>query len=148
MCEGKDNTCEIPTTNCTLSDHWFCTGCRIEHEAHMATGFLKRADASGDWYLIPDALAALKQIREYADLLEDEIRDVDLESDLWMNAEEHEDDFGLGDKALYRTTPDHTETVEILESNWTPENGMAYLTVSTYGYKRWVRWSKLLPVEA
>jgi hypothetical protein len=148
MCEGKDNTCEIPTTNCTLSDHWFCTGCRIEHEAHMATGFLKRADTAGDWYLIPEALNALEQIRKFADQLEDEIRDVDLESDEWMNAEEHEDDFGPGDKASYRTSPEHTQTVDVLESSYTPENGVAYLTRSPYGLHRWVRWSKLVPVEA
>ena len=148
MCEGKDNTCDLPSTNCTISDHWFCTGCRIEHEAHMATGFLKRADRDGDWYLLPEALTALQQIRKFADLLEDEVRDVDLESDEYMNAGEHEDDVGPGDKASYRTTPDHTETVEVLESSYTPENGVAYLTRSTYGLHRWVRWSKLGPVEA
>lgn len=148
MCEGKNNTCEIPTTNSTLSDHWFCTGCRIEHEAHMATGFAQRADVKGDWYLIPDALSAVEQIRKFADELENEIRDADLESDEWMDPEEHEEDFLAGERATYRKTPKHTETVEVLQRRWTQDVGIEYLTRSPYGLQRWVRWSKLVPVQA
>ena len=65
MCEGRNNTCKSPWTNTTLSDHRFCTGCRIEHDSFMAAGLGKRA-IEGDWYLIPEALGLLDEVRKFA----------------------------------------------------------------------------------
>ena len=149
MCEGKNNTCQVPTTNCTLSEHWFCTGCRIEHEAHMATGFLNRAGTAGDWYLIPEALLALENVRKFADMLEAEVRDIDRDSDEGLDAEDHDEDFFVGRQAHYQNTATSFEVVDVTDRRWTQAHGIEYLTRSAYGLHRWVRWSKLFPlVEA
>lgn len=115
----------------------------------MATGFAQRAGGPGDWYLIPAALDSIDQIRKFADMLEDEVRAIDRESDEGLDAEEHDEDFFVGKQAHYQITRTVFEVVDVIGSRWTQAHGIDYLTVSPYGLRRWVRWSKLFPlVEA
>lgn len=141
MCEGRNNTCKAPWTNTTLSDHRFCTGCRIEHDSLMAAGLGKRAIA-GDWYLIPEALGLLDEVRKFAAMLESEIRQADLESDGHLDPEAHEDDFAIGDEAFYNLSATEHGIVRVIGKRST-DNGVEYNTLSEYGMERWVRWSKL-----